>query len=237
MSDQRIMTTPWGDLYRQVQIAEEKAKEEGKEVVVHRDPLDPSKGELPELDKFYLKARMRAWDQLETRRTYKTFRSIIYKQTRRVKDGPQRVFSSEVPYIFLQYIGVLYRWAQARYKLKEVEVSLLLYVYPIGIFDRLEWGMMAEVFGYEGTTYQSKLLRDLKNKGMIRVWMKQRKDEGELIPTLYCLTEKAKDMCSKLHTMSLGKTEIPVTHRNPLSTYRESSMNKIFERMNSRVKK
>lgn len=116
---------------------------------------------------------------------------------------------SEREYDFLQYIRIVMRWATAHTGLNRQEIELLLYLYPKGAFTKNEFF----VFHRTISMYQDKTFDKLMEEGWMKMWRPKKGKES----ALFCLTTKAKIVCSKMHQFCVGDKEIAVkTRTNPL---------------------
>ena len=48
---------------------------------------------------------------------------------------------------FLQYTGLVYRWACTEYNLRRIDLDFILYLYPIGIFTTGEFSKLGKMYG------------------------------------------------------------------------------------------
>lgn len=224
------MSTNWSQLY--ASLEKEEADNPLQSIRVYPYDEELEKFEVTRAERGYYLARMKVWSMLEQRRQYKTFKQVLYQSRKRKSTDKTRTYTSWAPYIFLQYMGILQKWAKKKYRLKEWEINMILYLYPIGIFDQNEFELM-----YRAITEKhkcGKAFGRFKRAGRIVMWKRRKKGENPL--PLYCLSEQMKDMCSKFHTISLGKEPIPETFRNPLTTGPDKKLfTDILERMNERL--
>ena len=217
----------WSDLYDLVNDAEQ--ENGGPLTDVRKDPTDDDSDLYTQAEIALLKTKLRIYSEMEKRRGYKKFQTIAFIQRARRDFEKTKTYSSDLHFIFLQYIGILMKWAMKRYDLSQKELELILYLYPAGIFDQAEFYVMAEALGLEKSYKQ--ILQRLKRKEMVEVW-EDRKGEEKI----YSLTERARNICHQMHRIALGKEKIAESRmRNPLATFRDSVYNRIFKKMNSRV--
>lgn len=217
----------WSDLYDSVKEKEKSLKKQGITPKIRKDPTDDDSDHYTELEVAYLKTRMKTLSDMEKRRGYKKYKNIIFVQKARRPFEPGKHFSSEIEYTFLQYIGLIKTWAKAKWDLTDNEFYLLLYIYPIGVFDQAEFSIMREALGVK----TNQIFYSLKKKNMIQEW-----DNVPGERKLYCLTWTGREVCGQAHRISLGKQKISSTRqKNPLVTFRDSVYNKLFDKMNERV--
>lgn len=112
---------------------------------------------------------------------------------------------SERDYDFLQYIRIVFRWATTTTDLTRPEVEMLLYLYPKGAFTRSDFVTYQKVI----SMYQIKSLNKLIEEGWIYLWRPYKKNQR----ALFALTNKAKQICSKMHQFCTGDKSIPVKTR------------------------
>lgn len=145
-------------------------------------------------------------DRLDERRVTRAMTQVLF--LKRTNKEPTKIYDSQTPYIFLQYIHLVMQWGSKKAGVNQRLMGLLLYLYPLGPFTAYQFSTMCKTV----YMYQSKQLKKLIDKNLIVVWREKRKGEVKL----YCLSAKAKNIISRMHTMCLGEEPFPETHRNPL---------------------
>jgi len=151
----------------------------------------------------------------EAQRKKKERKVNVVSKTRR-KPKPQH--TSVRDYDFLQYIRVVFRWALSNHdELTKGKLEMLLFLYPKGAFS------FSEFYKFHKTIslYQRKTLDELIKSGYIYLW---RPKSGKQV-ALYALTNKAKDLCDKMHKYCVGDEELPT----------EPKENKLFDRSGKRI--
>jgi len=130
----------------------------------------------------------------------------IYIQTKTRRKKPKPRHRSSRDYDFLQYIRPVFKWATENSGLTRPQVELLLYLYPKGVFPKSDFFNYHKILGM----YQSKTFDMFMKEGFINVWRPKKKSQK----ALYCLTNKAKQICDKMHKFLTGEKEIPINSRN-----------------------
>lgn len=230
--------TDWSKLLNSIEKAEKLAESKGEEFEPKIDPEDPDSRTYIEAEKAYLKARMEVFAHLEERRYGgKAFSRVIFKQ--RKEKGHNHIpqdttYQSTMPYIFLQHIGAIHKWARETYDLSSGEVDLMLYLYPIGIWNSREQYMLFEAFG-SAPDQGNQLSYRLRKKGHIIPWDKSPNVAGMSKVTKYwTLSRQMEQMCSRMHSMCLMQQEIPETHNNKLIK-KDKYWKPTFEAINKQV--
>ncbi len=124
----------------------------------------------------------------------------IYNHSKTRKPKPKPRYRSNRDYDFLQYIRIVMKWAVENSGLRKSEVELLLYLYPKGVFTKYDFARIHRTMGI----YQIKTLKRMRKEGWINLW--RRSSKG--IPSLYCLTQKGKTLCNKMHKYCTGDLKI-----------------------------
>jgi hypothetical protein len=130
----------------------------------------------------------------------------VYNHTRTKHSKPKPRHRSTRDYDFLQYIRPVFKWATENSGLTRPQVELMLYLYPKGVFKKSDFFEYHKILGM----YQSKTFDMFVKDGFINVW--RPKKQGH--PALFSLTNKAKQICDKMHKFLTGEKEVPVNSRN-----------------------
>lgn len=161
------------------------------------------------------------FNRLERRRRAGSFTQVIYTQDKKKNLRPVERYRSQAPYTFLQYIRIINKWAEEFSGLDMSRIELILYLYPIGVFNREEFLLMKKVIDIN----KRNILKELIDSGWIKIWRKRNSRQKQR--ALYSLSAKGIDLCSRMHKMCLGDIPIPETFRNPL-TSKKSAKNKYY---------
>ena len=153
-------------------------------------------------------------------------RAPLTKQT----DYKKRVRSSKAEYTFLQFHHIIWKWALANHKLKEREIKILLYIYPLITFTFGDFNQaLSELSSSDAGT-----LGSLKKRGWISVW------STETYSTVYVLSGKANTLVSRMHRMFMAEEEIPMSpRRNTIArkkTKKNDALMAMFSKFNSKIK-
>lgn len=130
----------------------------------------------------------------------------IYNHTKTRHKKPKPRHRSTRDYDFLQYIRPVFKWATENSGLTRPQVELMLYLYPKGVFEKKDFFNYHKILGM----YQSKTFDMFMKEGFIKVWRPKKKGQK----ALYSLTNKAKQICDKMHKFLTGEKEVPVNSRN-----------------------
>lgn len=103
-----------------------------------------------------------------------------------------------VNYDFLRYSKMVFKWAQSTHKLSRAKLDLLLFVHPLGKFQRKEIKEIVKTLGLLGQFTFKELIED----GWIEKF-------DFRVRSLFQLTTKATMLCEDMHLMCLGKKPIP----------------------------
>jgi len=128
---------------------------------------------------------------------------LIYNHTKTRKKKPKPRHKSTRDYDFLQYVRPVFRWATKNSNLNRSQVELLLYLYPKGVFTKKEFYDYHKIMGI----YQIKTFNLFMENGFMNVWRPKKVGQK----ALYVLTNKAKQLCDKMHKFLTGEKEIPVS--------------------------
>lgn len=129
----------------------------------------------------------------------------IYNHTKTLKSKPVPRHRSTRDYDFLQYIRPVFRWATENSGLSRPHVELLLYLYPKGVFARKDFYDFHKLLGM----YQIKTFQMMMDEGFIVMWRPKKNGQKPL----YILTNKAKQLCDKMHKFLTGEKKMPVNNR------------------------
>lgn len=131
---------------------------------------------------------------------------------------PKPRYRAKLKYDFLQYTRIVFKWATENYNLRRPEIEMLLYLYPKGTFTQTEFTTFHKTIGM----YQQKAFREIIAEGWILMWRPRRGHQS----ALYCLSDKAKRMCSRMHRICTGEEEIPTNPRaNALASNNDKRIN------------
>lgn len=130
----------------------------------------------------------------------------IYIQTKTRHKKPKPRHRSTRDYDFLQYVRPVFKWATENSELTRPQVELMLYLYPKGVFTKKDFYDFHKILGM----YQIKTFQLFVKKGFMTTWRPKKKGQK----ALYTLTNKAKQICDKMHKFLTGEKEIPVNSRN-----------------------
>lgn len=185
----------------------------------------------------YLELQAGLEEKLKERRTNNSVREVIYVKNGNKRKSPVKMYKSQTPYVFLQYIRMVQRWASYSSGLEPRYVDLLLYLYPIGVFDQFQFNHMCRTV----EIFSKRVLKVLIKKGFIKLWREEKKktEHNDRQHALYCLTHKGALLCSRMHDMCLLEEEIPVTKRNPMTSSKKAIDKyylRVIKGMNERVR-
>jgi hypothetical protein len=108
------------------------------------------------------------------------------------------IYRSKIKYDFLQYTRIVFQWATKKYGITRANLELLLFLFPQGNFPSALFMKICRIH-----TIQAKsLLKKMKIEGFIIVWREANRNKGQKI--LYCLSDKSKKMCAKMHSIMAG---------------------------------
>jgi hypothetical protein len=128
----------------------------------------------------------------------------VKSKTRKKKPIPRHRSSRD--YDFLQYIRPVFKWATENSGLTRPQVELMLYLYPKGVFTKKDFYDYHKILGM----YQIKTFQMMVKNGFIVTWRPKRRGQK----ALYSLTNKAKQICDKMHKFLTGEKEVPVNSKN-----------------------
>lgn len=131
-------------------------------------------------------------------------RMYFHSKTRKKKPKPRH--RSTRDYDFLQYVRPVFRWATENSGLTRAQIELILYLYPKGVFTKQDFYDYHKILGM----YQIKTFQMMVKEGFIVTWRPKKRGQK----ALYSLSNKAKQICSKMHKFLTGEKEIPVNSRN-----------------------
>jgi len=122
-------------------------------------------------------------------------------RSRTRKPKPKDIYRTTRDYNFLQYIRPVFRWATGQTGLPRPRIEMLLYLYSKGTFTKTEFYKYHKIIGI----HQLKTFDEFINNGYMTIWRDKKKNRT----ALYSLTNKAKQMCAKMHKMLVGEMDIP----------------------------
>lgn len=122
---------------------------------------------------------------------------------------PKPRHKTEIQYDFLQYIRLVKRWATVNSELRWIDIELLLYLYPKGVFTKRDFFDFCRVIRmHQDTTFKFFLEDD-----WIKVWRKATVRDGKTQTALYKVSEKTRILCNKMHRFCVGEDEITTDPR------------------------
>lgn len=139
-----------------------------------------------------------------------------------------KIRSSKSEYTFLQFHYAIWKWALANHNLTNRELGILLYVYPLIVFNSREFNQaLKELESYDNST-----LHTLMTKGWINVWATNGKSKT------YTLSPKANTLVTRLHRMYMSEEPIPTSPRRNylLKEGVDSGLLKLFTKFNKIIK-
>ena len=159
-------------------------------------------------DKLYSKTTKQAFKKKNAKRRKEPYEDEVIYKARSPRRKKPDTFQSNVEYDFLQYARLVFRWGRKNTGLSTPNIELLLYLYPIGLFNKREFFLYCKCV----TLYPQKIYKDLLKDGWIKEWRKPR--NGNV--SLYSLTDKAIKICDKMHRMCNGDIDIPENKSNEM---------------------
>lgn len=126
----------------------------------------------------------------------------LYVRSVTKKKKPVPRYTSTRDYDFLQYVRPVFRWATENSGLTRAQIELLLYLYPKGVFTKKEFYDFHRLIGM----YQIKTFKMFTDKGFMTVWRQKKRNQK----ALYCLTNKSKQICDKMHKFLTGEKEMTI---------------------------
>ena len=183
-------------------------------------------------EKVYLELEAEMEEKLNNRRRGEPLSQVIYIKRTTKNKKEKLVYGFQGRHTFLQYIRMVMRWASKKLGVGNRYVELILYFYPIGVFNYHQFNRMCKTV----MMYQQKQLQYLINEGLVKVWREAKPKQ----PTLYCLTDKAVKVCARMHRVMLGEEGLPTTVNNPLTTSGKAIDKyylQMIKEMNSKVDK
>lgn len=134
-------------------------------------------------------------------------------------------------YNFLQFVPVVRTWAQRNFDLTLMELDVLMFMYPIGVFSSKEFNQCLKEMGRGSPA----VLANLRDKGWITPWAK----EGN--KNYYTLSQKASDLISRYHRICILEEEIPMSERRNVIVRskdpKDQELAELFRSINDKVKK
>ena len=127
----------------------------------------------------------------------------------------KNIVDHRIHYDFLTNIREVFRWGLKMYDLTQEEMDLLLYLYPKYIFKTSEFNI-----------YQNEVIKPKRNsmfddfvKSGLVVKFRGKTVVGE--PPLYQLSEKAKEICSKMHLACTGEFDFKPKRSDKVSYFND----------------
>lgn len=184
-----------------------------------------SNKKLSYTDKKYLEIEAEMMDRINERRGKDGLTQVIYVKRKTNQLEEDKVFGFQTKYTFLQYLRIVMRWACGKLDVSSRYVDLLLYLYPIGVFNTLQFNRICATM----QMYQRRELNYMMDKGLLRVWRigDKSKNVYERTATLYSLSDKAAKVCARMHRVLLGEQGLPENHNNPLE---KSNSKKVIDK-------
>jgi len=137
-------------------------------------------------------------DFTKRRKGNKMYSDVVYCRPEKVRN--QMIYNNTTKYTFLQYTRIIMRWGQLELGYKKLDLELLLFIYPLGIFSRNDFRDQCRMVGYVYLNKWKKYIRE----GTIVEWRKKRPNQR----ALYTLSESTKRIISKMHKMYVGEIDI-----------------------------
>ena len=110
---------------------------------------------------------------------------------------PPKRINLSVDYDFLKYIYIIFRWVRENYRdLSRREFEIILLLYTEGAFGKGTFSMYWKPLGMRSRYTLERLVKN----GWINLYREWRPRHK----ALYILSTKAKDLCSRVHRISLG---------------------------------
>jgi len=131
----------------------------------------------------------------------------VYIQRPELKKQKEFIKKEGETFNFLQYVGIVYDWAMANYKISRPQVDLVLYLHPLGIFTREEAYKTLELWPCSKYMVLEKLI----NKGMIYT-VQYSKDSRNRRQPVYSLTNKATMMVNIFYKKVTGERKFATSH-------------------------
>lgn len=123
--------------------------------------------------------------------------------SRKYKRKRPKVYDSTIGYDFLQYSRVVFMWATKKYEISRPHLELLLFLHPQGYFLSSLFMKACRIH----TIVPLSLMKKLRMDGFIAIWRESNRNKGQ--KRLYCLSHKARLMCSRVHSIMAGDEKIP----------------------------
>lgn len=134
-------------------------------------------------------------------------------------------------YNFLQFVPVIRIWAQRNFDLSLLELDVLMFMYPVGVFSSKEFDKCLKEMGRSNFG----VLKKLKDKNWVKVWSK----EGRT--NYYTLSQKASDLISRYHRICMLEEEIPMSERRNVivrsKNPKDQELTDLFKSINQKVRK
>ncbi len=133
-----------------------------------------------------------------------------------IKENPVKVYVrnkqplkrtiANVPYDFLKYSYITYRWARQNYTdINRKEVDIMLFLYTEGAFSQRLFSIHWKPLGL----YPVSARKQLIEKGYINLFRPRTTKQK----ALYILSSKGKLFCSRMHRFAMGLDKVPVDPR------------------------
>lgn len=175
----------------------------------------------------HLKERRENEDYIEQ----KIGKTILFKRfpMKKQKAFKRKTRLTHADYNFLQYSRPIKMWAKTAFGLKDRELDVLLWLFPLNIFSRKEFLYELDKIGIR----DYRIMDNLRKEGWVQNWKK----DGAL--QYYVLSHKANDLIKRIHRMYMFEEPIPMSERrNPLvanAKSKDKSLMEMFKAFNQKV--
>lgn len=172
-------------------------------------------------------------DDFEKRRGEGYCKDVVFVRRASSRTKPD-IFTKRESYSFLQYLRIVMHWAKKSSGLSRPHIELLLYLQPLGIFQKGDFSFFAKVI----QVYQHRLFQTFIDEGLIKKWRSAKSNKRQ--SALYCLTPKADTLCTRIHKMCIGEEQIPESANNPFNKSQrpiDKYYMDIIKKMNEKNKK
>jgi len=150
-----------------------------------------------------------------------------------LNEKPKTRHRSVREYDFLQYLRPVMRWGVYQSGLTRSLLEMILYLYPMGLFTKNDYFKFHRTISMYGN-YDFK---ELMEKNFIVLWRPRKGNKK----ALYTLSNKAKQICARMHKFLTGEEKMPETAvSNPIAKDKGIKTNKyymdIIKKMNKEAK-
>lgn len=149
-------------------------------------------------------------EDYDRRRGEGYFKDVVFVRRGSTRRKPD-IFTKRETYSFLQYLRIVMHWAKRNSDLTRPQIELLLYLQPLGIFHKGDFAFFCRVI----QIYQHKLFKKFLAEGWLKEWRAAKPSKNQT--ALYCLTQKAETLCTRIHKMLIGEEPIPEGTNNAIT--------------------